>query len=149
MPLAGAQTGSVRPVIRQLPVAPDPQGTVVGYAWRADNSPYPQAHLRLRDVRTGRAIASTVADDRGQFTFDHVPPGAYMVELVDKTDRVLALGQLFGVSRDETVATFVRLATQSPWASNFFTNAAASAIAAAASLGITASGSSGLPVSPQ
>jgi hypothetical protein len=149
MPLAGAQTGSVRPVIRQLPVAPDPQGTVVGYAWRADNSPYPQAHLRLRDVRTGRAIANTVTDDRGQFTFDHVPPGAYIVELVDKNDRVLALGQLFGVSRDETVATFVRLATQSPWASNFFTNAAASAIAAAASLGITASGSSGLPVSPQ
>ena len=121
----------------------------MGRAWRADMTPYPQARLRLRDVRTGQTIARTVADDYGQFTFDRVPPGAYVVELVDHTDRVLALGQLFGVSPDETVTTSVRLTTRSPWFSGFFTNAAAAAIAAASSLGITASGSSGSPVSPQ
>jgi hypothetical protein len=152
MPLAGAQPASaaLRSMDRQVHgVGVDSRGTVVGHAWRADNSPYPEARLRLRDAQTGRTAARAVADDRGQFTFDHVPPGAYIVELVDNTDRVLALGQLFGISQDETVTTFVRLATKSPWASNLFTNAAAAAIAAASSLGITASGSSGLPVSPQ
>ena len=150
MPLAGAQPAPLRTLAPQArSVVTDMLGTVVGHAWRADNSPLPQAHVRLRDVRTGRAVANTVADDRGQFTFDRVPTGAYVVELVDDDQRVLALGPLLGLSPDETVTTFVRLATQSPWGSHFFTNAAAAVIAAASSLGITASGSSGLPVSPQ
>jgi hypothetical protein len=148
MPLAGAQAAPPRPLVRQAVVA-EKWGTVVGHAWRADNSPFPRAHLRLRDVRTGRVVANIVADERGQFTFDRVAPGAYVVELVDDDQRVLALGQLLGVSPDDTVITFVRLATQSPWTANLFTNAAAAVIAAASGLGITASGSSGMPVSPQ
>jgi hypothetical protein len=152
VPRAGAQPAAVSPrsAGRQVHAATlDARGTVLGHAWRAENSPFPQARLRLRNVETGRTIATTVADDRGQFTFDHVPPGAYVVELVDDTDRVLAVGPLFGVSQEETVTTLVRLATRSPWTSNVFRNAAAAAIAAASTLGITASGSSGLPVSPQ
>src|SRR5262245_61406837 len=150
MPLAGAQPAPRRSGGGQVSgVTLDTRGTVVAHAWRADNSPYPQARLRLRNVETGRTVATTVADDRGVFTFDRVLRGAYVVELVDDSDRVLAVGPLFGVSREETVTTFVRLTTKSPWASNFFSNAAMAAIAAAASLGITASGSSGLPVSPQ
>ena len=150
-PLSGAQAASPRPASRQAAqvAVADVRGTVVGHAWRADGSPYPQARLRLRDVQTGRPTATAVADDRGQFTFDRVPPGAYVVELLDGTEHVIAIGPLFGVSRDETVTTFVRLATKSPWFSGFFTNAATAAIAVASGLGITATGSSGLPASPQ
>ena len=148
LPLSGAQAAPTRPIAPQAAVA-DVRGTVVGHAWRADGSAYAQARLRLRDVQTGRPTATAVADDGGQFTFDRVAPGAYVVELLDGTEHVIALGPLFGVSRDETVTTFVRLATKSPWFSGFFTNAAAAAIAAASGLGITASGSSGLPASPQ
>jgi len=148
MPLVGAQPTPARATAHPAVVA-EKWGTVVGRAWRADNSPFPRAHLRLRDVRTGRTVAETVADERGQFKFDRVPPGAYVVELVADDHRVLALGPLIGVSPDDTVTTFVRLATQSPWTANLFTNAAAAVIAAASGLGITASGSSGMPVSPQ
>ena len=66
MPLAGAQPAPLRTLAPQArSVVTDMLGTVVGHAWRADNSPLPQAHVRLRDVRTGRAVANTVADDRG------------------------------------------------------------------------------------
>src|SRR5262245_47450604 len=83
-PLSGAQAAPTRPVAQlaaQAAVA-DVRGTVVGHAWRADGSAYAQARLRLRDVQTGRPTASAVADDGGQFTFDRVAPGAYVVELL-------------------------------------------------------------------
>ena len=54
---------------------------------------------------------------------------------------------MFGVGADETVATFIRLGTRVPWYSGFFTNAAAAALAAAASLGVTAVGDGGQPAS--
>ena len=47
------------------------------------------------------------------------------------------------------VRTSVRLRARPPWFSGFFGNAAAAAIAAASSVGITAVGSNGLPASPQ
>src|SRR5262245_23950468 len=39
--------------------------TILGSAWTADNSPIPQARIRLRNVISGRVEASTVANDLG------------------------------------------------------------------------------------
>jgi carboxypeptidase family protein len=129
--------------------ADDFTGTVTGVAWRADNAPIPQAHVRLRNVSNGRAIDSTVADDNGRFVFRDVPPSPYVVELTSDGGHVLAVGQLFTVDAAQTVSTFVRLSARAPWFTGFFHNAAAAAIAAASSVGITAIGSSGMPASPQ
>lgn len=123
-------------------------GRVIGVAWRADNTPLPGARLRLRNVSTGHAVAATTSDANGEFRFDRVGPGAYVVELMADDD-VAALSELFGMTSNETIATFVRLSARSGWFDGFFTNAAVAAIATASSLGVTAVGSSGLPASPQ
>lgn len=124
-------------------------GLVNGSAWKGDSQPYPQARIRLRSVDTGRGIARTVSDADGTFKFVRVEPGAYVAELLSSDDRVLAVGDLFGVTAGGQVTTVVRLSSKAPWFAGFFGNAAAAAITAASTLGVTAVGSNGSPASGQ
>jgi hypothetical protein len=127
--------------------APRNRGAITGTAWHSDDTPVSNARLRLRSVGSGEVVMRTEADPAGRFTFVPVEPGVYIVELVDDDASVLGVSQMFGVGADETVATFIRLGTRVPWYSGFFTNAAAAALAAAASLGVTAVGDGGQPAS--
>ena len=119
--------------------------SILGAAWKSDNTPIPHAKLRLRNVVTGRVEATTVANDMGQFAFTGIESGTYAIELVSDAGKVLTVGHTFTVAPGETVATFVRLGTKVPWfnamfggQSGFVGNAAAAASSAAASLGVTA-----------
>ena len=122
-------------------------GTVTGTVWRSDHTPLPNAELQLRDTTTGQIVASTRADELGRFAFAKLNAGNYVVELVDQNRTVLALGEMFSLGPTETVTTFVRLAASGKWYGGFFTNAAAAAIAAAATVGVTALGNGGQPAS--
>jgi len=122
-------------------------GSVVGAAWNADSTGISGARLRLRNVTTGKIAATATADDAGQFRFDSVAGGSYVIELVDETGKILALGHVFTVGSAETVATFVRIGSRVPWFTGFFSNAAAAAISTAASEGITALAPVARPVS--
>ena len=124
------------------PDRPDAKGTratlIIGTAWAADNTPIKQAHLQLRNVISGRVEAKTVANDAGQFTFDNVESGNYVVELVNASGKIQVVGQVFSIAPGETVATFIRLGTKVPWFTNFFGNTVSAVSASAASEGITA-----------
>lgn len=140
---AGTQPAPQRTVIvreakASLTAAATRVTSIRGAAWNADNSPIPNARLRLRDVATGRIAATTVANDVGQFTFDRVEGGSYIIELVSETGKILTVGHTFIVAPGETVATFVRLGAKVPWFEGFFANAGSAVAASAASLGVTA-----------
>ena len=124
-------------------------GVILGTAWRGDTTPYPQPRIRLRNVENGRGVARTIGDGEGRFRFDRVDPGAYVVELMSQDDKVLAVGDLFSVSPGNQSYTVVRLSSRAPWFGGFFGNAAAAAIAAASTLGVTATGTNGRPASAQ
>src|SRR5262249_22193527 len=134
-PQATGQTAGANQV-RDVATAHD--ASVVGAAWNADSTGIPGARLRLRNVASGKIVAATRANDAGQFRFQAVPDGTYVIELVDEGGKVLALGHVFAVGHGETVATFVRIGTHVPWFTGFFSNAAAAAISTAASEGVTA-----------
>lgn len=112
--------------------------SIRGAAWNADNSPIPNARLRLRDVDTGRIAATTLGNDIGQFKFDNIEGGSYVIELVSESGKILTVGHTFSVAPGETVTTFVRLGAKAPWFDGFFANAASAVAASAASLGVTA-----------
>ena len=120
---------------------------IQGTAWNADHTPIPEARLRLRNAASGRIVAESVANGTGQFTFTNIEEGAYIVELVSESGKVLAVGDAFTIAAGETVATFVRLSAHVPWFAGFFENAAAAATAAAAGLGVTALAPVAPPVS--
>lgn len=118
---------------------PATRGTaILGNAWTANNSPIPNARLRLRNVASGKVAAVTLANETGQFSFTNIETGSYVVELVNEAAAVLALGHVFSIAPGETVATFVRLGTRVPWFAGFFGNAAGAVASSAASQGITA-----------
>ena len=124
--------------------------SIMGTAWKADNTPIPQAKVRLRDAGSGKPLAAAIANDAGQFTFGDIEPGSYIVELISDNGKVLAVGHTLAVGAGETIVTFVRLGTKVPWFEGFFVNAAASVAAAAASMGVTAVAPQEMrPVSPQ
>jgi hypothetical protein len=125
-----------------------PKTSILGAAWNVDNAPIPQATLRLRDVVTGRAVAVSRANDAGQFAFENIEGGSYVVELLNDAGKVQAIGHIFTIAPGETVATFVRLEAKVPWAVAFFTNTANAVASAAASQGITALAPLGRCVSP-
>ena len=121
---------------------------ILGVAWTADNTPIKQANLRLRNVVTGKVQATTVANDTGQFAFENVPGGSYVVELLNDGGHVEVVGHVFTIATGETVATFVRTGTKVPWFTGFFNNSVASVASAAASEGITALAPVARAVSP-
>jgi Carboxypeptidase regulatory-like domain len=163
MKRVGARTAAMAVLVALLPghlvraYGQDPQvrlaetiraegGTVTGTVVNHDDTPVPDAHLRLRDITTGQTVQTTEGDRSGRFTFVRVPPGSYIVELVDRRGNVLAVGQVFGMTPLQTVTTLIRL-TSSPWYAGFFRNAAILALASAAALGVTARGNGGQPAS--
>jgi hypothetical protein len=123
--------------------------SVRGVVWNADNSPLPNAKVRLRNLQTGRVDAAATANENGQFTFDSLEGGSYVIELVGENSKVIAIGQSFRLERGETVATFVRLGARQPRLAGLFSNTAAAVIAAASGAGVTAIGSQAPPASPQ
>jgi hypothetical protein len=104
---------------------------------RADNTPIPNAIIRLRNVVSGKIEATTVANLVGRFAFQQTAPGTYLVELVNQRSQVLAVGQTFTVGPGETVATFVRLGSQGRWFNILFGNAALTVAAGVATVGLS------------
>ena len=121
--------------------------TILGSAWTASNQPIRQAHVRLRNVISGRVEAAATANDAGQFEFSSVESGSYVVELLSESGKVQVVGQVFSIAPGETVATFIRLGTKVPWYAEFFGNSVAAVAATAASEGITAIAPVARPVS--
>lgn len=124
-------------------------GTILGSVWNEKNEGIPGALVRLRNLTTGRLEASVRADSKGQFTFDGLEGGNYVLEYVNEQGHVLAIGHNFTVLPGETIATFIRLGSKLPWFADFFGNAAASAVSSAASLGVTAVTPPGQPASTE
>jgi len=122
--------------------------TIVGTAWNADNTPIKGANLRLRNVVSGTIEAETKAGETGQFTFENVEGGSYVVELVSDSGHVETIGHVFTIAPGETVATFVRLTPRIPWATAVFNNTAGNVAATAATEGIAAVRPSGTCQSP-
>jgi hypothetical protein len=114
------------------------QTSVLGAAWRVDNTPIAGAHVQLRNLVNGKVHAAAVANEAGRFTFSKIEGGSYVVELLGENGKVASVGHAFVIAPGETVATFVRLGTKVPWFSGFFNNAASIVASSAASQGITA-----------
>ena len=82
---------------------------VVGVAWKSDNTPVAYPMLRIRNLQGGLVAARTTGTELGEFRFDNLPGGVYLIELLDIHSDILAVGQPLTVLPGETVSTFIRL----------------------------------------
>jgi hypothetical protein len=80
-----------------------------GNAVRSTGTALSRTVVRLRDIRFGRIVGSQMSGPSGEFAFQSVDPGLYIVEIVGDNDVVLAATQPVNVSAGESVVTAVRL----------------------------------------
>ena len=114
------------------------------------SAPLPNANVRLRNVRSGRATDATTSDKAGAFTFRHVEPGSYVVELIGSDHTILAASQILNVNAGELISTVVKLPFRIPVAGLLSRSAPTllAVAAAGAAAGVLASTVTGQPVSP-
>lgn len=93
---------SVTMVLGALPVAAAARqqqtGGVQGVARDAQQKTLSNHTVQLRNVQTGQLVGTGKTDAAGQFTFASLPPGSYMVEIVN------AAGEIIGASAPIAVA---------------------------------------------
>ena len=150
-PVAVAQRP--RSVLEQ-PVAPmsATQARISGSVITRDEPPKPvrRATVRARDA-AGRIVGTTTTDDNGHFAFLLALGGAYYIELVDETGRVLAVEDVgesaISVSAGQNSTTILRVPGRLPGAAAGM--AARMILGAASAAGIGAFAASGQPASPE
>lgn len=113
--------------------------SVVGYLWTANNAAIGDASVQLRNTVTGQIDMITRTNSVGEFVFNNVDTGSYVIEYAsDSATKLMALGHPFTVAPGETIATFVRMSSALPAIlPDVAGNVAASAVQTAASAGIT------------
>jgi hypothetical protein len=129
--VVGASAQS-QPAHRVLPgTRPNVFTTIQGNALNSTNGFLADAPVRLRDVRFGRIVDTTMTDKAGLFTFRNVDPGSYVVELVGKDQAILAASQVLNVDAGAAVSAVVKLPFRIPPFGGLLGHSAASALAVA------------------
>lgn len=114
--------------------------SVIGYLWTANNAAMPDAAVQLRNTVTGQVEMLTKTNSIGEFLFENVDTGSYVIEYATDTaaSNILAIGHPFTVAPGETVATFVRMSNAvTVFIPDVASNVATSAVQAAAGAGVT------------
>ena len=92
--------------------------SVVGSVWSPRDEGVPDVTVRLRDFVLGEISAVTWTNEAGDFAFEQVASGTYILEVAEQVDgNPVALGDIFTIGPDETVAIFVKLPAPLGWTS--------------------------------
>jgi Carboxypeptidase regulatory-like domain len=124
--------------------------TVQGNALDASSAPLSAATVRLRDARFGKVSSNQVTDKAGLFGFGSVEPGNYVVELIDRTNVVLATSELLTVEPGDTASAVVKLPSRIQTFGGLFSHGVQQALAvtaAAAAAGVLAQSVTGVDAS--
>ena len=138
---------------RLLPgTRPGVLSTISGKAVNSTNAPMGSTLIRLRDVRFGRVVATTITDKAGQFEFKAVDTGSYLVEMMSpSSDVVLASSSILYVGSGEILSTLLKMPLGTPAWGTLLGNSTPSALSAvtSAAQAITGVRSAGEPATSQ
>ena len=67
--------------------------------------------VRLRSVRTGDLVATTVPSAAGDFTFGRLDAGSYVVEVVDASGRIVGVSSITTVTDGSTASVSLTVAS--------------------------------------
>ena len=113
------------------------KAVISGTAVDAGEAPVPNAAVRLRNLATTQIDQTATTNSAGQFTFTVPADVPYVVELVDASGRILAVGDVVVPASGDAVATIVAIPTKLPTFAGMFTDTAGSVLSAALGLGLT------------
>jgi hypothetical protein len=100
-----------------------------------NGSPIPGAAMQLRNVDTGAVVQTTIANGQGAFSFNDVPDGRYIVEIVSG-DKVVGASEALTIKSDGLAGLKV-IWKEGKKAGAFFTSTAGILLLGAAAVGAT------------
>jgi hypothetical protein len=119
--------------------APQASGNVSGTVRDAQGQALPNAKLQLRNVETGQVVARTRAGADAAYQFSNVPPGNYIVEIVDDSDRVIGLSAAAALTAGGAVTGLIAALTATAAAGGaFFASTAGILLLVGLGAGVTA-----------
>jgi hypothetical protein len=77
--------------------------SVVGSVYRTNMQPIAKAEVQIRNMKTGERVSSTFSDTSGSYAFKALRPGTYVVEVVDRSGRVIGMSAPFALGSAPTV----------------------------------------------
>lgn len=122
---------SAKPSARQI------QSLINGVAVDSDQTPLPNASLRLRNLDVNAIEQFATANTLGEFSFVARPDVPYLVEIADQAGRVIAVGDVVRANAGEVAGALVALPSHLPAMAGVFTDTASSVTAAATDTGLT------------
>jgi hypothetical protein len=138
---------------RTVPASPSAgHARIEGVVVTRDEPPKPvkRATVRVRDL-SGKVVGTSTTDDVGQFSFALDRSGAYYVELVDGSGRVLAVEDVgevaISVGPGQVSTTILRVPMRT--AAALWGRTATTIVGAAGAAGVGALVASGQPASPE
>lgn len=120
---------------------------LIGTARDSADEVIAEAHVQLRNLRTGTIDQAATTNAEGAFAFRSIEPGTYVVEMTLAGGGVAALSEATTVGAGEVVQTLVRLTARTRSFGWWMGSTANSAVSQAASVGVLTV-EPGLPVTP-
>ena len=119
------------------------RGTVVD----ADSRPLPNVIVRLRNLASKAIEQTTTANQVGEFAFAVKPDAPYVIEVVNQSGNVVAVGSVVSAQTNGIAGTTVALPVRLTSLASVLGDTAGAVVSAAAGTGITVL-QSALPAPP-
>lgn len=117
--------------------AKDIRSLINGVAIDSDQTPLPNATIRLRNIEANEIEQVITANEMGEFSFIARPDVAYVVEIADQAGRIVAVGDVIMANAGEVAGAVVTLPTRLPALAGVFGDTASSVMSAATGTGLT------------
>ena len=102
-----------------------------GVAVNSDQTPVPNATVRLRNLAVNAIDQIVTANEAGEFTFVAQPGIAYVVEIADPSGRTIAVGDVIVVRAGEVAGAKVSLPSGLPALAGVYGSTVSSIVSAA------------------
>lgn len=80
---------------------------LTGRAFTASLQALPDARVQIRDLKTGLLVNSTTSNAAGEYSFENLKPGDYIVELTDASGNVQGMSAPFTLGNAKTARVSV------------------------------------------
>jgi hypothetical protein len=115
----------------------DMRSLINGVAVDGDQSPLPNAVIRLRNLDVNEIEQVVTANEIGEFSFVARPDVPYVIEIADHAGRIIAVGDVIMANAGEVAGAVVSLPSRLPALAGVFSDTASSVMSAAAGTGLT------------